>query len=289
GDTAKQAGYEGRYVQGFQFYLKHSGEHEAILRFADRVLPAEFERIGTGKSSLDVLGVGSGGGEVDTHILSLLQSKFAAVPLTADAIEPSRELTEQFKALVAKDPNLQKIPVVWHTMTTGEYEKQVREKGDMKKFDFMHMIQMLYYVSDHAATIKFFHSLLKNQGKLMIIHEAANSGWDILWKTYRKELCTKSIPDYNSAGDIKAHLNSLGLRYEEHVIPNTFDITECFILGSELGELLLDFMTEQDHFHRSLTPELRAGILDLLRNKCSSEKDGKVLFDCSLTCLMVSA
>lgn len=42
---AKQtAGYEGRYVQGFQYYLKHSGEHKAILQHVEKILPDEFKR-----------------------------------------------------------------------------------------------------------------------------------------------------------------------------------------------------------------------------------------------------
>ena len=31
---------------------------------------------------------------------------------------------------------------------------------------------MLYYVDDYAATIKFFHSLLKTNGRILIVHEA---------------------------------------------------------------------------------------------------------------------
>lgn len=46
-------------------------------------------------------------------------------------------------ALVAKTPNLQNIPFAWHIMHSGEYEKAVKAKGDMKKFDFIHMIQVL--------------------------------------------------------------------------------------------------------------------------------------------------
>lgn len=30
---------------------------------------------------------------------------------------------------------------------------------------------MLYYVDDYVAVIKFFHSLLREKGRLMIIHE----------------------------------------------------------------------------------------------------------------------
>ncbi|KAM9347760.1 histamine N-methyltransferase A-like [Symphorus nematophorus] len=286
---AKQTCYEGSSVQSFQFYLEHSGEHKAILQCVHDVLPGEFKRVGADKSSLDVLGVGSGGGEVDVQILTLLQSTFPAVPITADIVEGSSKLTDNFKALVAKTTNLQKIPFGWHIMNSEDYEKQVKAKGDMKKFDFIHMIQMIYYVDNLADTVKFYHSLLKNNGRLMIIVEAANGGWDTLWKTYTKELCVDAITEYRSSGEVIACLKSLGLKYDEHVIPNLFDITECFDPSSQTGQRLLNFMTAQDNFSQSFTPEIRAGMLDLLRNKCSAEKDGKVFFNSGLSCLLVHA
>lgn len=36
--------YEGASVQSFQFYLNHSGEHEAMLKCLRDLLPAEFRR-----------------------------------------------------------------------------------------------------------------------------------------------------------------------------------------------------------------------------------------------------
>nr|XP_046260171.1 histamine N-methyltransferase-like [Scatophagus argus] len=286
---AKQTCYEGSSVQSFQFYLEHSGEHEAILQCVHNILPGEFKRAGAGKSSLDVLGVGSGGGQVDVQMLTLLQSAFPAVPITADIVEGSSQLTDNFKALVAKTPNLQKIPFAWHIMNSEDYESQVKAKGDIKKFDFIHMIQMIYYVDDLASTIKFYHSLLKNNGILMIIIEAEKGGWDTLWKTYKKELCVDAITEYRSSGQVIACLKSQGLKYEEHVIPNSFDITECFNPSSQTGQLLLNFMTAKDHFYESFTPEIRAGMLDLLRNKCSAEKDGRILFNSNLSCILIHA
>uniref|UniRef100_A0A4W6DEX8 Histamine N-methyltransferase n=1 Tax=Lates calcarifer TaxID=8187 RepID=A0A4W6DEX8_LATCA len=284
---AKQTCYEGSSVQSFQFYLKHSGEHKAILQCVHSILPGEFKRIGDGKSSLDVLGVGSGEGQLDVQMLSLLQSTFPAVPITADIVEGSSELTDNFKALVAKTTNLQKIPFAWHIMISEDYEKQMKAEGDMKRFDFIHMIQMLYYVDDLTETIKFYHSLLKNNGRLMIVIETANGGWDTLWKTYKKELCVDAITEYRSSAEVIACLKSQGLKYEEHIIHNTFDITECFNPSSTTGTRLLNFMTARDHFYQSFTPEIRAGMLDLLRNKCSTEKDGRVFFNSNLSCILV--
>ncbi|XP_049905105.1 histamine N-methyltransferase A-like isoform X1 [Epinephelus moara] len=286
---AKQSCYEGSSVQSFQFYLEHSGEHEAILQFVHNSLPGEFKRIAAGKSSLDVLGVGSGGGEVDVQILTLLQSTVPGVPITADVVEGSSQLTDNFKALVAKTTNLQKIPFAWHIMHSEDYERQVKAKRDMKKFDFIHMIQMIYYVDNLADTIKFYHSLLKNNGRLMIIIETANGGWDTLWKTYKKELCVQDITEYRSSGEVIACLKSQGLKYDEHPIPNSFDISECFNPSSQTGQRLLNFMTATDNFHQSFTPEIRAGILDLLRNKCSTEKDGRVVFNSHMSCILVHA
>ncbi|XP_037345484.2 histamine N-methyltransferase A-like [Pungitius pungitius] len=281
--------YDGSCSQSFQFYLQHSGEHEAIFKCLHDLLPGEFRRIGLNRSSLDVLGVGSGGGEVDAHILTVLQSTFPSVPITTDVVEGSADLTDSFKALVAKSPNLQKIPFTWHLMTSENYEKQVKAKGDIKKFDFIQMVQMIYYVDDLAGTMAFYHSLLKTSGRLMIMVEAAGSGWDVLWKTYRKELAVGAITEYRSSAEVIECLKSQGLKYEEHAVPNAFDITECFDPSSETGQRLLDFMTAKDSFWRSFTPEVIAEILDLLRNKCSTEKDGRVLFNSDLRCILVHA
>ncbi|KAL2081500.1 hypothetical protein ACEWY4_023353 [Coilia grayii] len=287
--TTTQAGYEGDYVQRFQFYLQHSGEHTVMREFMDKVLPAEFARIGEGKSDLNFLGVGSGQGEMESYMLNILQSKFPTTPISAHIVEPSIALIENFKASVTKAPNLQKVPFTWHPVSCADYEKQVKGMGNAHKFDFMDMIQMLYYMDDYVAVIKFFHSLLREKGRLMIIHEAAGSGWGTLWSVFAKDLCTKSVTKYISGGDIKGELDKMGLKYEQHSIPNTMDITECFVEGSKLGAMLLDFMTDQDSFEKAYSPETRAKILDLLRNKCCTEKNGRLLFDCSLTCFLVHA
>lgn len=36
--------YDGKCVQNFQFYLEHSGEHEAIVQSLNSLLPGEFKQ-----------------------------------------------------------------------------------------------------------------------------------------------------------------------------------------------------------------------------------------------------
>lgn len=114
-----------------------------------------------------------------------------------------------------------------------------------------------------------------------------DSGWDRLWSTYSRVLCDEAIKDYRSSKEVITSLNSLGLKFEEHVIPNSFDITECFDPSSQAGRGLLNFLTAKDDFHQSFTPEIRVEMLEFLRNKCSSEKGGRVMFDSTLSCLLV--
>lgn len=118
-------------------------------------------------------------------------------------------------------------------------------------------------------------------------HLLENGGFETLWKTYYEELCVGPITKYCSARDIKALLMSLGLQYEEHRIPNTMDISECFDPKSERGKRLLTVMTEKN-FYEWFSPEVRAGILDLLRN-ISTMTDSRVIFNCDLSCIVVQA
>ncbi|XP_013875557.1 histamine N-methyltransferase isoform X2 [Austrofundulus limnaeus] len=280
---------DSRYQTSFQLFLQRSSEHQCVRDFIHNKLADILASIGDGKSHLNVIGVGSGAGEIDLEMLSELHKRHPDVTVDNEVVEPSSQQIHNYKALVAKTAELQSIPFSWHIMHSEDYEKQVKAKGDIKKFDFIHMIQMIYYVDDLQETIKFFQSLLKKNGRLMIVVESANSGWDILWKTYKKELCVGSIQEYRSSGEVVACLKSLGLKYEEHLIPQSFDITDCFDPSSEPGARLASFMTGTDRFHESFSPEIRAGMLDLLRNKCSTEKDGRVFFNGNMSCILIHA
>ncbi|KAM8857318.1 histamine N-methyltransferase A-like [Synchiropus picturatus] len=285
----KHTCYEGDSVLSFQFYLEKSGEHEAILQAVRKILPADFKRMAEGKSSLDVLGVGSGGGELDIQMLNLLQNTCPGVSLSTDIVEGSSGLVDCFKALVKKTPSVQNVPFTWHVVHSEEYVKQEKAKADIKKFDFIHMIQMIYYVNDVEDTLKFYRSALKPNGRIMVIIEAENGGWDTLWNTFKKDLWTGAIQEYRSSKDVVASLKKLGMKFQEHDVPNSFDITECFDPTNETGKRLLNFMTVTDDFQNSFTPEVRAEMLDVLRERCSTKKDGKIFFKRDLKMILIDA
>lgn len=112
---------------------------------------------------------------------------------------------------------------------------------------------------------------------------SGKSGWGKLWQTYRNQLCNTEISQCVTTGELQSFLDSKGVRYQSFELPSQMDITECFTQGDEKGELLLDFLTEVLDFSKTASPELRAGVMELLRHPdCSVECDGRVMFNNNL-------
>ncbi|XP_040913685.1 histamine N-methyltransferase isoform X1 [Toxotes jaculatrix] len=279
---------DSRYQKSFQLFLERSSEHQCMQDFIHSKLPDILASIGDGKSHLNVIGVGSGAGEIDLEMLSELRMKHPGVTVDNEVVEPSSQQLHNYRVLVSQKPGLDYIKFTWNKMTASEFEEHWKVKKMTKKADFIHMIQMLYYVQDPGATINFFRSLLDKNGKLLIILVSGESGWGKLWRTYRDQLCNTEISQCVTTGDIKSVLDSKGVSYQSYELPSEMDITECFTEGDEKGELLLDFLTEVLDFSKTASPELKAGVMELLRHPdCSVESNGRVIFNNNLGALVI--
>ncbi|XP_044160034.1 histamine N-methyltransferase B-like [Bufo gargarizans] len=274
-----------RYLKSFRFFLKNSTEHQCMQQFIETWLPDAFSSIGDGKTTINVLGVGSGSGEIDLKIFSKIQARYPGVPIHTDIVEPSPEQILSYKENVAKTPGLENVHFNWINKTAFEFEVQVKEETSERKYDFIHMIEMLYYVEDVPATLTFFRSLLTPNGKLLIILVSGNSGSAIIWKKYgpEEDQCI-------SADDIADVLRSEGTKYQSYELPSYINITECFIDGNRNGDLMLDFLTLTYDFNKNAPPELREEILqDLKCPKYSSVKEGKIILNGNLSAIVVGS
>ncbi|KFP50114.1 Histamine N-methyltransferase [Cathartes aura] len=277
-----------RYLQSFRLFLTNSTEHQCMREFVERELPAVIASVGNGKSTINILSVGGGAGEIDLLILSKVQARYPGVTINNDVIEPSADQILKYKEHVAETSNLENVKFTWHEETAYEYESRMNAEKKSKKWDFIHMIQMLYYVKDVPATIRYFHSLLEAQGKLLIILVSGTSGWGTLWKKYGASLPLDDLCSYVSSADITRILDSAGLKYQLHELPSYMDITSCFIEGNKDGELLLDFLTETYEFSKTAPPELKRQVMEELRKpECSEKRDGKVLFNNNLGVIVI--
>ncbi|XP_046701784.1 histamine N-methyltransferase-like [Silurus meridionalis] len=279
-----------RYLKSFEVFLERSSQHQCMSKFVCETLSDILNIVGAGKSTLKVLGLGSGTGDIDLEILTQLLAKHPEARVENEVVEPSEHMLYKYKDLVSKTPGLDLITFRWNKMTASEFESDWKQRNtDKLKFDFIHMIQMLYYVKDLEATISFFRSLLHKDGRLLIILASGQSGFSKLWKTFRTQLCKPDITQSLTVWDVKDMLDTKGIPYQSYTLSSQMDITDCFTAGDEKGELLLDFLTEVLEFRKNASPELKAGVLELLKHpECSHEVDGRIIFNNNLEALVIT-
>ncbi|XP_048342576.1 histamine N-methyltransferase-like isoform X1 [Sphaerodactylus townsendi] len=280
----------GHYVESFRLFLENSTEHQCMLEFIEKKLPGIISSIGNGRSTINILSVGGGAGEIDLQILKKVQAKYPGVIIYNDVIEPSVEQIINYKERVAKTSNLENIKFSWHKETSLEYESRMKASGDVKKWDFIHMIQMLYYVKDISATVRFFHALLESGAKLLIILVSGTSGWARLWKKYGPRLPLNDLCLYVSSTDIEEVLDAAGLKYQSYDLPSNMDITDCFTEGNKKGELMLDFLTETCNFSQTAPHDLKKEFVEDLKNlEYSQIIGGRYLFNNNLSAIVVES
>ncbi|XP_062822873.1 carnosine N-methyltransferase 2 isoform X2 [Anolis carolinensis] len=241
------------YAKVFKSFLEHSTEHQCMEQFNKEELPSIIASLGNGKSTINVLGVGSG----------------------TDAVMGS---------------DLKNVSFTWHQLTSMEYEKQTKEKSMQKKYDFIHLIQMLYRVENIASTIKYFHSCLDDHGKLLIIILSGNSGWTTMWKKYRQCFPPTDCGHYITGDDVKVILEEMGLKYQMYEFPSDWDITECFTDGDIIGGHTLDFLTGTKDFMNTAPDDLKQSLRQALcQPECSTKKDGRIMFRNDLSMIVVNS
>uniref|UniRef100_A0A8C5MEP1 Histamine N-methyltransferase n=1 Tax=Leptobrachium leishanense TaxID=445787 RepID=A0A8C5MEP1_9ANUR len=268
-----------RYVDAFHLFVKSSNEHQLMQEFVDTKLPELISSMGLKKQGIEVLGVGSGAGEIDLQMISLIQAVYPGVRINNNIVEPSAKQISCYKERIAKTKGLDNVTFSWHEKTSHEFESEIKESKQLKKYDFIHMIQMLYYVKDVEATIKFFSSCLAPKGKLIISLVSDNTGWPNLWEKYGSRLPLNDLCFHITAGSVQDILNSMGAKYVRFDLQIDTNITKCFVEGDSTGELLLDFLTDTCEFNKCAPPDLRDQVLhDLKSSAFSVFKNGKILF-----------
>nr|XP_024642476.1 histamine N-methyltransferase-like [Macaca nemestrina] len=288
----------GRYVESFRRFLSHSTEHQCMQEFMDKKLPGIIARIGDTKSEIKILSIGGGAGEIDLQIVSRVQAQYPRVCINNEVVEPSAEQIAKYKELVAKTSNLENVKFAWHNETSSEYQRRMLEKKEVQKWDFIHMIQMLYYVKDIPNATP---EILPNSLLRVILSSIAalqctklsthgSSGWDKLWRKYGSRLPQDDLCLYVTSDDLTQMLDNLGLKYECYDFLSTLDISDCFTDGNETADLLWDFLTETCNFNATAPPDLKAELVkDLQEPEFSTKKEGKVLFNNNLSFIVIGA
>ncbi|XP_078084159.1 histamine N-methyltransferase-like isoform X2 [Mustelus asterias] len=270
-------------LKAYNCFLERCSERQKMREFFNEHLPDVVASIGNNEnSSLRVLGLGSGSGEIDFEILGKIQSKHPGVSIHNEVVEPNPLANSKYKELVKEKGQGLNISFTWNQMCSEEYEKQNNERMANKKFDFIHMVQMLYFVESMYNTIKYFHSLLEKNGKLLIIYASANNGVHTFWDKYGPYF------NANFFFDVCKVLDEMRMKYRNNKFSAELDISECFIEGNKNGELLLDFITGTMHFGTTAPANIKAEVLQFLRQpQCSRVENGKILYNNDMYIIVV--
>ncbi|XP_072328251.1 histamine N-methyltransferase-like isoform X2 [Scyliorhinus torazame] len=222
-------------------------------------------------------------GQVDFEMLGKIQSQHPGLYIHNEVVELNPQQISKYKELVKEKGQGLNISFAWNQMSLEEYVKQNKERKESKKFDFIHMIEVLYFVESIHDTIKYFHSLLETNGKLLIIHTADDSGFHSLW-----EKVISRLPNNHLFSEIYKTLEEMRMKYQIYKLSSDMDITECFIERNENGERLLDFLTQIVHFSKTAPADLKDEVLHYLRQlQCSREENGKIIFNNNLHAVIV--
>ncbi|XP_068187886.1 histamine N-methyltransferase-like isoform X1 [Antennarius striatus] len=266
-----------RFQKSYQLLMERCNRLQRMQHFFNNLLPDIMSSTINGKSQINVIGIGSGSGELDLDMLSALHLKNPNMMVDYEVVEPVAQQISKYKELVSQTPGFDYIKWNWNIMTVQEFEKDWKEKERTKKFDFIHMFDMLYHVKDRGSTVSFVQGLLNKNGKLLISLQLADNGWAKLEKTYGDRFIPAEV-SYVVIEVIKQYLDSKGVSYQSYLLPSEIDITECFTEGNEEGELMIDYLTQVLNFKKSAPPELKAGVLELLHHPdCGVETNGKIM------------
>ncbi|XP_077986185.1 histamine N-methyltransferase A-like [Glandiceps talaboti] len=248
------------------------------MEFGSEISPKTGERNG----HFGVLSVGSGAGEVNHMMIDRLLGKFPAINCTI--IEPGRKEMVKYQKLVSENSEkLKNVAFQWYAETFETYYERNLED----KFNLIECIETMYYFNDYEGVLQKMYDSLAPNGVMLIVLAAANAGYHNLWKHHGEVLRDDNM-NFVSAADIKDTLRKNGIPFSTTPDKYRVDISEVFVEGSEVGDQILDFLTQIYHFRQTTPENIKNDLISLLKSeKCSEIVDGKIFFNNTLETIIV--
>ncbi|XP_038059460.1 histamine N-methyltransferase-like [Patiria miniata] len=263
------------YLKVFNTYCSASGKFNVYQAWVDsehfsEAVVGKLQATLDGQEGLRVLGVGSGSGEIDCAILEQLLRQFPRIDNRV--VDPSDELLGRYKALAeSRAHQLHGVTCDWRQQTIEQYEKA----GDLTKFHFIGAIHSMYHADSEDALnswLTYLYSRLENGGVMLIIMRTEDCGC-----TRFLNGCQLSFrDDFNdvTSGDVRSSLDRLGIAYTQYRQPQRMNIATCFDRASEVGNLLLDFLTFTVCFREAAPEDLQTRVMEHLASSDCSERNG---------------
>lgn len=262
---AVSAGYavsltDHEYAECFDIFKQISTEWRSMQEW----LTEDFMPRLTWRGPLEILSIGSGTGDFDLHLMTILLNRW---PIQAYVgIDPNQDHNQVFQTKFRESAlpvgEFQILPETFPGTPLG------------RKFDLIHLTHCLYYIPDRRQAIVSALDHLKNEGALLIFHQTP-LGINELQRRFLKQVKGHENEMFSSK-EIYQLLEELPVAFKFDIIDGILDVSECFVPDSPRGQRLLDFFLECRV--DTLPASCRQEIIQFLRELVIEEHGRLVLF-----------
>ena len=250
--------------QSALLHLNQDTAAEALKKVIDTVDPSE---------PLKILGIGSGPGDRDLLILPTIgeyfTSKKGKKPALQNVIvEPSSCLLDEFKAKVSSlPPLLQQITesnsFEWHQKTFREFHEETAEKNRFQLIHFYHSI-----FEEHLTT---------DSGIILCLVQAEDSFFALVSHKFKGKLsCGSEDMAFRTDQELVAIAEKHGWKYSVPFKEQfEINVTSCLAEEpTERGDLLIDFLTQQQNFRATAEPDLYHSVIEFIDSLTFTKENG---------------
>lgn len=290
------------YEKAFKTFLENSTARQSIVKCVQDGIKLALEKIAPldVNKAFNVLGVGSGKGEMDVLIMQFIAAQLKVgetdvkPSIHSLVVEPSSFLLEKFKASAASLPtsltDLARVSFEWQQTTFQEYKQTcaAQDKKIWPSFDFIHFIHSIYYMDAEDTLLTCFEQYLGEKGAIFCLVQTEESYFVKVQETFKGRLTFGSedmmIYTENDLAKIAAQK---GWKYD--IIRKDFiiDVSLCFGERSAQGDLLFDFLTHQKDFRATADQELVDEFIDFFGNCEVADETGRRLLKAGMAAVVI--
>lgn len=283
--------FDGSYISNYNVYLEKSDQAARSKDALDLYLPGALKKIlnpSQDHRHFNILSVGSGDGEIDRHIIKIVQenlsdSKFRSTKIFNRALEPNADFVSLYKEKLEKEASNHGDQTSFEVCqkTFKEYVQSRMEgfpEKDSTRFDVVHFMYSLFPASAESdiegILLHCFEHELKTNGQIVCITSefiARNISPKMWGGKPRGEF--PKLPE-----QIVKLADKRGWKVDHHKQEYSFDVTEVFDEKSKDGSLLLDFLTRVKNFRETAPKDKVEESLQVIRD-LSTVRDGKYLIE----------
>ncbi|XP_072018302.1 histamine N-methyltransferase-like [Amphiura filiformis] len=272
-----------KHIKAFTNYSSAGEYFEAVQKWIDEtfcghVVDKLVANLGdrTDDIPLRVLGIGSGGGEIEIMFLNKLLTKFPKIHTCV--VEPCTNSLTKYQANIKEHAT--NITFDWHNHTLEDFVGNQQENSH--KYHFISACNSLYYMKNLNKVLQSLHDMLAPGGIMLVTIAADYTCYGKLWKLI-PDLMPETAsqqgsspaerasppPHHRTSAQVHEALRQLQLPYHIDEYACSYNITQCFDEEeSEERNQAIDFLT--------LPITLRDAPKDLLQQVLACIKDCSV-------------